>query len=228
MKSWKLSRLMIGGLIVASTCLSASIAHAISVPAKGEAIEDFIPAGWELEEQAAGDLNNDGKDDLALRLIQLGERGSRARSLVVLLNTKTGWQRLAVADNLLLCDGCGGMLGSVRMQIRKQVLVTDQLAGSRNAINILHSFWIDQKSGKLVCIGEDLNPYDRANGNAIDDSRNFLTGKRIVKYYRGDREGDGKARIVKTENFKVSKKLRPIESINFEAARTSALDTDNN
>ncbi|AFY93233.1 FG-GAP repeat protein [Chamaesiphon minutus] len=229
MKSWKLS-LFIGGLIVATTCLgSSSIAYMLNVPAKDKVIEDFIPAGWILEDRTAGDLNGDGKDDLALRVIKSGKPGDRPRSLIVLLNTKRGWQRLAVADNLLFCDSCGGMLGNIRMQIRKQVLITNQLVGSRNAIDISHSFWIDRKSGKLVCIGEDLNPYDRANGNSITDSRNFLTGKRIVQRYRGNpRSGIGKSELVKTEKLNVSKKLRSIESMNFEAIRLSSLDTDNN
>jgi hypothetical protein len=229
MKSWKLS-LFIGSLIVATTCFSSSsIAYMLNVPAKGKVIEDFIPAGWVLQNQTAGDLNGDGKDDLALRIIKLGKRGDLPRSLVVLLNTKTGWQRLAVADNFLLCDSCGGMLGDIRMQIRKQVLITNQLVGSRNAVDISHSFWIDRKSGKLVCIGEDLNPYDRANGNSITDSRNFLTGKRIVQRYRGNsRGGILEAKLVKTENLKVSKKLRSIESMNFEAILLSSLDTYDN
>ena len=201
----------------------------LNVPAKGKVIEDFIPAGWVLENQTAGDLNGDGKDDLALRIIKLGKRGDLPRSLIVLLNTKTGWQRLAVADNLFLCDGCGGMLGDIRMQIRKQVLITNQLVGSRDAIDISHSFWIDRKSGKLVCIGEDLNPYDRANGNSITDSRNFLTGKRIIQRYRGNpRGGILDPELVKTENLKVSKKLRSIESMNFEAIRLSSLDPNDN
>ena len=201
----------------------------LNVPAKGKVIEDFIPAGWVLENQTAGDLNGDGKDDLALRIIKLGKRGDLPRSLIVLLNTKTGWQRLAVADNLFLCDGCGGMLGDIRMQIRKQVLITNQLVGSRDAIDISHSFWIDRKSGKLVCIGEDLSPYDRAGGNSITDSRNFLTGKRIVQRYRGNpRGGILEPELVKTENLKVSKKLRSIESMNFEAIRLSSLDTNDN
>lgn len=201
----------------------------LNVPAKGKVIEDFIPAGWVLENQTAGDLNGDGKDDLALRIIKLGKRGDLPRSLVVLLNTKTGWQRLAMADNLFFCDGCGGVLGDIRMQIRKQVLITNQLVGSRDAIDISHSFWIDRKSGKLVCIGEDLNPYDRANGNSITDSRNFLTGKRIIQRYRGNpRGGILDPELVKTENLKVSKKLRSIESMNFEAIRLSSLDTNDN
>jgi hypothetical protein len=34
--------------------------------------------------------------------------------------------------------------------------------------------------------------------------------------------------LVKTENLKVSKKLRSIESMNFEAIRLSSLDTNDN
>jgi hypothetical protein len=92
MKYWKLS-LVIGGLAVTTTCLSSSsIAYVVNIPAKGKVIEDFIPAGWVLEDRTAGDLNGDGKVDLALRIIKSGKSGDRPRSLLVLLNTKTGWQ----------------------------------------------------------------------------------------------------------------------------------------
>lgn len=225
MKTWLRSHLLRLSILAVIASLLPSPALAITVPAQGDAIEDFIPAGWELEEQISGDLNGDRDEDLALRLIQSGDRGARARSLVVLLSTPKGWKRLAVADNLLLCESCGGMLTSARIKIVKQVLITDQLAGSRGAIQMVHRFWIDQKSGKLVCIGEDLSPYDRANGNAIDDSRNFLTGKRIVNHFRGKGSGrSGGRELVKTETLKVTKKLRPIEAIDISAARDSAIE----
>jgi len=61
------------------------------------------------------------------------------------------------------------------------------------------------------------------------DSRNFLIVKRIVqRYRRNPHSGIGKTELVKTENLKVSKKLRSIESMNFEAVLLSSLDTDDN
>ncbi|AFY97251.1 hypothetical protein [Chamaesiphon minutus] len=89
MKSRKLPLFIgiIGSLVAVNTCFSA---YVLNISAKGKVIENFIPAGWTLEDRTAGDLNGDSKDDLALRLVKSGEPGDRPQSLVILLNTKNG------------------------------------------------------------------------------------------------------------------------------------------
>jgi hypothetical protein len=191
-------------------------------PAKGAtapkpevaSVEAMIPAGWTLEKQTSGDLNGDRQPDVALKLIQ-PKTGRRA--LLVLLANPSGWEKLALAPKLLLCKRCAGMMGTetgehIIVNIDNGVLVVEQYRGSRDAIHLTHHFRIDQRSQKLVCIGEDINPYDRANGNKLNDSRNFLTGKRIVETI-----------LVSTEELKVSKVLRTIESMDIEVATQSSL-----
>jgi hypothetical protein len=193
-------------------------------PAK-QAITDFIPQGWEIEKEVSGDLNNDELADRVLQIAEVGDSGARPRSLLILKATTSGWEKIATAPKLLLCSGCAGMMGGqkgqhIRLTIENGVLIVNQLAGSRGAIAMTHRFWIDQASQKVVLVGEDLRPYDRVNGNEIIDSRNFLTGKQIVKEYQGQRKGQKK--LIRTQTLKVSRDLMAIESVDIEAARQSA------
>jgi hypothetical protein len=187
-------------------------------------VEAMIPAGWTLEKQTSGDLNGDQKSDVALKLIQQ-KTGDRA--LLVLLATPSGWKKLALAPKLLLCKRCAGMMGTdtgehITVNIDNGVLAIEQYSGSREVIHTTHRFWIDQSSKKLVCIGEDIHPYDRANGNKLTDSRNFLTGKRIVDETIVSNSAPYKPGH-RTQEFKVSKELRAIESIDIEAVKQNAL-----
>jgi hypothetical protein len=199
-------------------------------PAK-QVITDFIPQGWEIEKEVSGDLNNDELADRVLQIAEAGDSGVRPRSLLILKATTSGWEKIAIAPKLLLCSGCAGMMGGpkgqhIRLTIENGVLIVNQLAGSRGAIAMTHRFWIDRASQKVVLIGEDLRPYDRVNGNEIIDSRNFLTGKRIVKEYQGQRKGQKK--LIRTQTLKVSRELMAIESVDIEAARQTvpALPSD--
>jgi hypothetical protein len=190
-----------------------------------EVITDFIPQGWQIEKEVSGDLNNDGKADRVLQIAEVSNSWQRPRSLLILKATTSGWKKIATAPQLLICTSCAGTLGGpkgqhIRLAIENGVLIVNQLAGSRNAIAMTHRFWIDRASQKVVLIGEDLRPYDRANGNEIIDSRNFLTGKQIVKEYQG--QGNGQKKLIRTQTLKVSRDLMAIEGVDIEAARQSA------
>jgi hypothetical protein len=210
---------------VSAFCLLTAtvfLANGSAAIAASSNIQDFIPKGYRLEKSLSTDLNGDQQNDQILQVIESGDRYGRKRSLIVLLGSKSGWQPLAVAPNLLFASGMGGMIENIRIEVQaKNVLVVKQLAGSRGAISVIHRFWIDRSSQRLVLIGEDVNPYDRANGNEIRDSRNFLTGKRIVEEYRGRKSRDGKD-LVKRQQLEVSRKLQEIETIDIEAVRSNA------
>lgn len=184
----------------------------------------LIPDGWIVEKQTLGDLNGDGQSDKVLKLIQSGTDTNRKRSLQVLLSTPSGWQKLAFASKLLLCASCGGVMGTengshIRVEINDGILVLYQLRGSREAMQTIHRFWIDRNSQELVCIGEDINSYDRVNGNKITDSRNFLTGKRIIFESRGKRSNSQAP--LRSLEMQISKQLQSIESIDIEETSNS-------
>ncbi|WP_103666363.1 hypothetical protein [Pseudanabaena sp. BC1403] len=186
--------------------------------------QGLIPDGWIVEQQTLGDLNGDGQSDMVLKLIQSGTDTNRKRSLQVLLSTLSGWQKLAYASKILLCASCGGVMGTengshIRVEINDGILVLYQLRGSREAMQTIHRFWIDRNSQELVCIGEDINSYDRVNGNKITDSRNFLTGKRIILESRGKRSNSQAP--LRSLEMQISKQLQSIESIDIEEASNS-------
>ncbi len=192
-------------------------------------IADFIPQGWRIEKEVSGDLNGDGQADRVVHIVKGGVKGreswAQPRSLLVLKATASGWKKIATAPNLLLCSSCAGMMGGpdgqhIRLEIDNGILIVKQLAGSRHAIAMTHRFWIDRTSQDVVLIGEDLKSYDRVNGNEIIDSRNFLTGKRIVEDYR--RQGNEKKKLIQTQTLNVSRDLVSIESVDIKAARLSA------
>lgn len=189
-------------------------------------LQDFVPKGFRIEQMIAADLNGDQEPDRVLQVIESGDRYGRKRSLIVLLGSKSSSTQLAIAPRLLLASGTGGVIENIRLEVDQNVLVVRQLAGSRSAMSMIHRFRIDRNSQRLVLIGEDLNPYDRANGNEIKDSRNYLTGKRIVEEYRGRKSRNGKD-FVKRQELKVSRELRSIETIDIEAARSSAPNLPN-
>ena len=188
--------------------------------------QGLIPDGWIVEQQTLGDLNGDGQSDMVLKLIQSETYANRKRSLQVLLSTPSGWQKLAFATKLLLCASCGGVMGTdngshIRVEINDGILVVSQLRGSREAMQIIHRFWIDRNSQELVCIGEDINPYDRANGNQVTDSRNFLTGKRLI--FESRRTSSRSQAPLRSSEMQVSKQLQSIESIDIATVIKSAL-----
>lgn len=109
-----------------------------SKPAVPNRVEDFIPAGWTVEQEVSGDLNRDAQTDRVLQIIEPGDSPQRKRSLLVLFGHQSGWQQEALAPNLLLCAGCAGMLSSstgkhIQLAIADDVLIVQQLAGGRSA-----------------------------------------------------------------------------------------------
>jgi hypothetical protein len=221
----RLFRSLFTTVICAALCFTLSLVYAPQSSALTMNPEAFIPQGWQLEKEVSGDLNNDGRVDRILQIEEVGDLRNRQRSLLILKATSTGWEQIATAPKLLLCRNCAGTLSgpngeNIRLTVENGVLKVNQLAGSRSAINMTHRFWIDQASQKMVLIGEDLNPSDRANGDEIIDSRNFLTGKRIVEEYQG--QGNGQKKLIRTQTLNVSRDLITIESVDIEAAKRSS------
>ncbi len=91
--------------------LAGLVVQAQIIPAIGRTSANFIPVGYRLlrDCRASGDLNGDGRADVLLALTSVGEdktlhprEGLPPRLLVVLWRTAHGYQRAAVARQLLL------------------------------------------------------------------------------------------------------------------------------
>ena len=163
------------------------------LPLEANAATDFVPTGWDIAARASGDLNGDSVPDLALTLIQEKRAGSsedavndRQRALVILFKGTDGkLHRAAVADRLLQCTACGGAFYGVveapaDVKIEKGVLIVNQDHGSRNVTEQTFRFRYQPGIKRLVLIGLDVVDRDRATGTVVQESTNFLTGRKMV------------------------------------------------
>jgi hypothetical protein len=154
-----------------------------------------------------------------LTLIEIDTQSDdRARALVVLVKQPNGkLRRLGVADKLLLCSSCGGLLASpdgagTNIEIKKGVITVSQLSGSREARDIKHRFWIDKSSKRLVLIGKDVLNFDRVTGDSTLVSNNYLTGQQIV-------EKSQKQKIIQRKKSTIAKTKVFIETVDIETEK---------
>jgi hypothetical protein len=224
--NWKNVGLLTSGIVISATISSmfAGIGNAQSVrslnpnlvPTQGKTVQDFVPKGWKIQDKVEGDINSDRLADTVLTLIEAGTQSDRSRAIVVLVKQANGkLQRLAVANKLLLCSSCAGVLSSPdgansTIKIKSGVVIVSQLSGSREAREATHRFWIDKSSKRLVLIGKDILDYDRANGDSTLTSINYLTGQQIV-------EKSQSQKVVSTKKSTIAKSKQFIETVNIEA-----------
>lgn len=198
------------------------------LPETGRAAADFVPAGWDVEGQAAGDLNGDGIADLALKLIQQkpadakeGDIIERYRALVVLFRSADGTLRTAgVADKVLQCTSCGGAFYGVveapaEVKIERGVIVVSQDFGSREVTEHTYRFRYDAAAARFHLIGFDSTTRDRLTASVTQESTNFLTGKKITTVTTPPKTARGRD-TVKTTTRAVARKRTPMEEVDRE------------
>ena len=190
-----------------------SVIDISKIPITAEAPAGFAPAGWKVEGIAKGDLNADGRADLAIKLIE--DKGAeekktpqpdRNRVMVVAFEVGGKLKRVAVADKLLQCTSCGGAFYGVleapaSVSISKGVIIVEQEHGSRDVSKSTFRFRYETASGRLALIGYDYNSYDRAVGGSAAESTNYVTGLRITSRGKGKRSSNKKATIKPTKIF---------------------------
>lgn len=202
------------------------------VPAEGRAVADFVPRGWKLEGdegELTGDLNKDGTPDKVLRLVEdipverpNGVYNTRYRALVVLLAQAGGggFKRAAVATRLLGCTLCAGALGdpeggNIQLEIKSGVLNVHQLSGARESTDLVQRFRYDAPSGRFAFTGQDVEYYDRLEGNSKSVSTNYLTGLRVEKKSKIRKRGQDPV-VVSNKTTHVKPARLYIEDVDYE------------
>lgn len=187
-------------LLAMTLCSLASaqetvVFEASQLPREGRSLADFTPRGWIVADRAEGDLNADGILDKAAILVRQSSRAEQnneslvesQRVLLVLISGKKG--KLWLGGNqpeLLQCLHCGGVKESVGIEIRKGILIVNQLTGSREFTDQTWRFRYDPKTRRFMLIGKDVTYGDGALGTGEKASFNFLTGVKISESYRYD------------------------------------------
>ena len=198
---------------------------ASAIPDSGKSVKDFVPAGWKIEEDVKGDLNQDGAIDHALKLIEINDAPKEdemvdlGRALVIVFGGKGSMIKAAVASKILQCTACGGafygvMPAPANVSIANGVLTVMNDHGSRWVTEVTYKFRYDAQPGMFILIGFDYVSRDRAEGSVTSESTNFLTGKRITT--------TGKGKRTTTKNSVVAKDRHAIESVDTEEWESQA------
>ncbi len=223
--------LLLGSVLCLTAAFSPSI-HAqdakpllvSQVKLRADAPILFAPRGWKIEKRISGDLNRDKIADLALVLVEKltdnypdnsSNSAPRARALVVLLKEGKGWHRVGFNNSMLLGTRDGGALYGVvetpvNVSIKRGVLEINQDNGSREVTDMTYKFRLDKRVPRLYLIGSELSASDRLINGGRSESTNYLTGVKKITLIQGETE------VETTRTVRVSRKLRPLESIRIE------------
>jgi hypothetical protein len=212
----------VAALLVA-TSASAEISRAqsamSSLPKRGATPEAFVPKGWSVEFVVEGDLDADYERDTVLVLLEDGPEYDRERALVVLLRRDSGYLLGGSNSGLLPCWGCSGVKGgdgTPSIEIKKGVLLVDQVSGSRFFTTRLSRFRWHRSRHVFELIGEDVHSGDAVTGAGTDSSCNFLTRECVetVTPAQVDEEGHEIPAAGTTRSWKLPKKpLLSVEQV---------------
>jgi len=189
---------MKGFIILAFVCLSfraGAVQSGFVFPAiagEGLTLLNFVPDGWMLIDSATGDLNKDGKPDLACDLEYhdsvdektINEQHEdtwhhKPRMLLVLLrdSISEGYYLSAQNNTIILRADEGGILGDPygSLEINEGILEIGFYGGSNWRWTVDYKF--RYQSRKWVLIGADKSSFQIITGESSSESYNMLTHK---------------------------------------------------
>ncbi len=214
------------GILVFSCALAVGTARAADVVEKGKVArtpEGLVPAGWKVRAKAEGDLNGDGRADVALALERnepVKEEESTGnnvddddigpRFLLVAIRTAGAYRVVSTSGTAVLCKQCGGFGDPVNnISIKKGVMVIAHYGGSA-----AKWWYVDRyrfHNGDFRRIGA-LHGSRSADGDEYVVDTNLLNGAQITTIHCGtDRDDVAVACHDKVKKGHVPKK--PLVSI---------------
>jgi len=200
---------------------------AARLPKTAATVREFVPAGWTIEAETIGDLNNDSIQDVAVTLVEQMPPGvkeevsgppERQRALLILFKTPDGkFSRAALANEALLCTRCGGAFFGVvetptKVEIKDGVIIINQEYGSRELSKETLRFRYEPQTKRFAFIGADLKTHDRLTGESVVKSINFLTGFKLTTKTRMD-EQTGIEKRTQNKGQRVLRSKKYIEDV---------------
>lgn len=193
----------------ATTLLLAALAANLhgAAAARSPVAVPPIPAGWNLEATATGDLTGDGVNDTAMvvrridptRIVRnegLGtpELDTNPRQLLVFEKTASGFRQLAAANTVV------PPAGTAESPCLEDPLVEGGLSIARQVLSVQLNYWLScgswgasadiykfkRMSGRFRLIGFDHTEFMRNSGQGEEVSVNLLTGRKGTARYAND------------------------------------------
>ncbi len=168
-----------------------------------ESSSDFIPSGWKVLDSAKGDLNKDGKHDLAFILQHIDS--------IQIVKNENGYSETTITQPRILCVAFQEPEGQYKLVEQSNSFILnhnspqmedpyESLAISNGILQInfrlfynMGSWYINQLSYKFryqndnfELIGADNNSLHRATMETEDRSYNFLTKKYSITKGKAD------------------------------------------
>ncbi|MGD9682658.1 MAG: hypothetical protein AB7W16_15830 [Candidatus Obscuribacterales bacterium] len=164
----------------------------------GKKAEDFVPGGWTVLARAEGDLNGDGIDDCAMAVKGESEKfkvrnydklgvdlfDTNPRILIVLFGRKTGFGLATASKTIVPIPDTPLMEEPVRELVVKKGILELEVQEYYNAGSWrmgMSRYKFRYQNGAFYLIGADTTDIHRGDGEQIDVSYNFLSGKASVK-----------------------------------------------
>ena len=142
---------------------------------------ELLPKDWTVESSAEGDLDGDGRDDVAATLSHSGADGTRKDvRVVVLLRKADGSYVLHTDSPKAACAGCGALSGTDgvegRVGVSKGALVLGYRAGAHGAWKVTTRWRL--KHGRFMMAGfQRLNQGETRPGDLLSAEANVAEGR---------------------------------------------------
>ena len=173
-----------------------------AIPPQAAAAESFVPPGWRLQAQAAGDLNGDGRDDLALVAAapdgaKASTLRSRPRILAIAFGRPGGGYVLAAENHAIIPPQAGAgaddaidgiMSGGIGIRYGALVVSLGRFSVVGSWAMGRSSFTFRYRTGRFALTGYDDLSVNRGSGAISETSVNYLT--RRVRHKQGTTETD--------------------------------------
>jgi hypothetical protein len=177
-------------LLAAAHVTSAFATEAPTQPAPSlPDIERFVPQGWTPTQTVEGDINGDGRADLAAVLLRddsgngdMAVEPSRRGLLVLFADPAGGYRYQDFAREALPCATCLGALGgpldapAFQLAIADQELTVGWLQGSREMTKVKLIIGYDREGREMRLLRDESVTTDRLSGRSSRLVRDYQAG----------------------------------------------------